>query len=232
MSLARVDFLAQPFVPLYRTDDLAAELSNRTIQAVLYLAWAEQASGDYQGQMPVYVRPPRPARLHLQGPSSSRSAISSSIRHSCATSKSLEPPGSRGRRRSRMTIHDTPMGSSRCQTRLQPQHSSTPHRPGEGADRFIPIGTDGALGHYLGRGLDAAFTHVIHVCDERSLRSSGSQVRRRGRTPCRRRRLSSHDQGRDNLKYIRRGRGLTFAKLAECQIRHGSIRRPPAQGRL
>ena len=36
---------------------------------------------------------------------------------------------------------------------------------------------------------------------------------------------------RDNLKYIRRGRGLTFAKLAECQ-RHGSIRRPPAQGRL
>jgi hypothetical protein len=45
-------------VPLYRTDDdFAAELSNRTIQAVLYLAWAEQASGDYQGQMPVYVRP-------------------------------------------------------------------------------------------------------------------------------------------------------------------------------
>jgi hypothetical protein len=62
-----------------------------------------------------------------------------------------------------------------------------PASPGEGADRFIPIGTDVAfaLGHYLGRGLDAAFAHVIHVRDERSLRSSGSQVRRRGRTPCR-----------------------------------------------
>jgi hypothetical protein len=53
-----VDFLAQPFVPLYRTDDeFAAELSNRTIHAVMHLAWAEQASGDYQGQMAVYVKP-------------------------------------------------------------------------------------------------------------------------------------------------------------------------------
>src|SRR5512133_3195331 len=42
------------FVPLYRTDDeFAAELSNRTIHAVMHLAWAEQASGDYQGQMAV-----------------------------------------------------------------------------------------------------------------------------------------------------------------------------------
>ena len=53
-----MDFLAQPFVPLYRTDDeFAAELSNRNIHAVMHLAWAEQASGDYQGQMAVYVKP-------------------------------------------------------------------------------------------------------------------------------------------------------------------------------
>jgi hypothetical protein len=52
------DFLAQPFVPLHRTDDeFAAELSNRTIHAVMHLAWAEQASGYDQGQMAVYVRP-------------------------------------------------------------------------------------------------------------------------------------------------------------------------------
>jgi hypothetical protein len=57
-TAAGVDFLAQPFVPLYRTDDeFAAELSNRTIHAVMHLAWAEQASGDYQGQMAVYVKP-------------------------------------------------------------------------------------------------------------------------------------------------------------------------------
>jgi Protein of unknown function (DUF2867) len=51
-------FSPSPFVPLYRTDDeFAAELSNRTIHAVIHLAWAEQASGDYQGQMAVYVKP-------------------------------------------------------------------------------------------------------------------------------------------------------------------------------
>ena len=44
-----MDFLAQLFVPLYRNDEFAAELSNRTIHAVMHLAWAEQASGDYQG---------------------------------------------------------------------------------------------------------------------------------------------------------------------------------------
>lgn len=57
-TAAGVDFLAQPFVPLYRTDDeFAAELSNRNIHAVMHLAWAEQASGDYQGRMAVYVKP-------------------------------------------------------------------------------------------------------------------------------------------------------------------------------
>ena len=40
-----------------------------------------------------------------------------------------------------------------------------PESPRDGADRFIPTGTDGvlALGHYL----EAAFAHVIHVRDER-----------------------------------------------------------------
>ena len=47
-----------PFVPLYRTEDeFAAELSNRTVHAVLHLAWADQGGGRYQGQMAVYVKP-------------------------------------------------------------------------------------------------------------------------------------------------------------------------------
>ena len=47
-----------PFVPLYRTaDEYAAELSNRTVHAVLHLAWADQGDGSYQGQMAVYVKP-------------------------------------------------------------------------------------------------------------------------------------------------------------------------------
>ena len=44
-------------MPLYRTEDeYAAELSNRTVHAVLHLAWADQG-GRYQGQMAVYVKP-------------------------------------------------------------------------------------------------------------------------------------------------------------------------------
>jgi Protein of unknown function (DUF2867) len=50
--------LGQPFVPLYRTDDeYAAELSNRTVHAVLHLAWADQGDDDHQAQMAVYVKP-------------------------------------------------------------------------------------------------------------------------------------------------------------------------------
>jgi Protein of unknown function (DUF2867) len=46
------------FTPLYRTDDeWAAELSNRTVHAVMHLAWVEQGEGRYQGQMGVYVKP-------------------------------------------------------------------------------------------------------------------------------------------------------------------------------
>ena len=46
------------FTPLYRTDDeWAAELSNRTVHAVMHLAWIEKGEGRYQGQMGVYVKP-------------------------------------------------------------------------------------------------------------------------------------------------------------------------------
>lgn len=46
------------FTPLYRTDDeWAAELSNRTVHAVMHLAWVERGEGRYQGQMGVYVKP-------------------------------------------------------------------------------------------------------------------------------------------------------------------------------
>lgn len=46
------------FRPLYRTDvEWAAEISNRTVHAVMHLAWVEQREGTYQGQMGVYVKP-------------------------------------------------------------------------------------------------------------------------------------------------------------------------------
>ncbi len=46
------------FTPLYRTDcEWAAELSNRTVHAVLHLAWVEQGADRFHGQMGVYVKP-------------------------------------------------------------------------------------------------------------------------------------------------------------------------------
>jgi hypothetical protein len=46
------------FTPLYRTDDeWAAEISNRTVHAVMHLAWIDKGEGRYQGQMGVYVKP-------------------------------------------------------------------------------------------------------------------------------------------------------------------------------
>jgi hypothetical protein len=49
---------ARRFTPLYRTDvEWAAELSNRTVHAVMHLAWVEKGEGIYQGQMGVYVKP-------------------------------------------------------------------------------------------------------------------------------------------------------------------------------
>jgi Protein of unknown function (DUF2867) len=49
---------ARRFMPLYRTDvEWAAEISNRTVHAVMHLAWVEKGEGLYQGQMGVYVKP-------------------------------------------------------------------------------------------------------------------------------------------------------------------------------
>jgi Protein of unknown function (DUF2867) len=57
-TAGEVDFGSLPFVPLYRTDDeFAAELSNRTVHAVMHLAWVDQGGDRYQGQMAVYVKP-------------------------------------------------------------------------------------------------------------------------------------------------------------------------------
>ncbi|MGH9289695.1 MAG: DUF2867 domain-containing protein [Acidimicrobiales bacterium] len=57
-TAADLDFGSKPFVPLYRTEDeYAAELSNRTVHAVMHLAWLDRGEGRYQGQMAVYVKP-------------------------------------------------------------------------------------------------------------------------------------------------------------------------------
>lgn len=52
-----LDLSSTSFTPLYRTDvEWAAELSNRTVHAVLHLAWVDQGNGRYRGQMGVYVK--------------------------------------------------------------------------------------------------------------------------------------------------------------------------------
>ena len=57
-SAANVDLRSTSFTPLYRTDvEFAAELSNRTVHAVMHLAWVDQGDGRYRGQMGVYVKP-------------------------------------------------------------------------------------------------------------------------------------------------------------------------------
>jgi len=57
-SAAGTEFGSLPFVPLYRTGtEAAAELSNKTVHAVVHLAWAGQGDGRYQGQMAIYVKP-------------------------------------------------------------------------------------------------------------------------------------------------------------------------------
>jgi hypothetical protein len=46
------------FVPVYRTDDeWAAEISNRTVHAVMHLAWVDEGDDVYRGRMAVYVKP-------------------------------------------------------------------------------------------------------------------------------------------------------------------------------
>jgi hypothetical protein len=57
-TTAGLDLSSYGFMPLYRTDvELATELSNRTVHAVMHLGWADRGGGIYQGQMGVYVKP-------------------------------------------------------------------------------------------------------------------------------------------------------------------------------
>lgn len=57
-SAAGVSLRSSDFTPLYRTDvEWAAELSNRTVHAVMHVAWVERGEGSYCGQMGVYVKP-------------------------------------------------------------------------------------------------------------------------------------------------------------------------------
>jgi hypothetical protein len=57
-TAAGLDLRSTDFTPLYRTEvEWAAELSNRTVHAVMHLAWAEQGEDLYRGQMGVYVKP-------------------------------------------------------------------------------------------------------------------------------------------------------------------------------
>ncbi len=53
-----IDFASLPFDPLYRTDrEAAAEISNKTVHAMMHLGWVDKGHGDNQGQMAVLVKP-------------------------------------------------------------------------------------------------------------------------------------------------------------------------------
>jgi hypothetical protein len=53
-----VELSTKDFIPLYRTDvEWAAEISNKTVHAVIHLAWVEKGTSHYQGQMGIYVKP-------------------------------------------------------------------------------------------------------------------------------------------------------------------------------
>lgn len=52
------DFGSLPFDPLYRTDrEAAAEISNKTVHAMMHLGWVDKGDNDFQGQMAVLVKP-------------------------------------------------------------------------------------------------------------------------------------------------------------------------------
>lgn len=51
-------FEATPFVPLYVThDELAAEVVNETVHAVLHLGWVPDEAGGHRGQLAILVKP-------------------------------------------------------------------------------------------------------------------------------------------------------------------------------
>ena len=52
------EFASLPFEPLYmQGDEFAAEVANRTVHGVMHLAWVQDESGGYRGQMAVLVKP-------------------------------------------------------------------------------------------------------------------------------------------------------------------------------
>ena len=51
-------FRSAPFTSVYQThDEWAAEMANKTVQAVLHIGWVPDGSGGYRGQMAVLVKP-------------------------------------------------------------------------------------------------------------------------------------------------------------------------------
>jgi hypothetical protein len=57
-TASRPEFESLPFSPLYVIDDeMAAEIANRTVHGVMHIGWVPDGSGDYRGQMAVYVKP-------------------------------------------------------------------------------------------------------------------------------------------------------------------------------
>ncbi|PJN36216.1 hypothetical protein CG747_34350 [Streptomyces sp. CB02959] len=52
------DLGSSPFTSLYlRDDEWAAEMGNKTVHAVMHIAWVPDGSGGYRGQMAVLVKP-------------------------------------------------------------------------------------------------------------------------------------------------------------------------------
>ncbi|MGB3684300.1 MAG: DUF2867 domain-containing protein [Ornithinimicrobium sp.] len=57
-SAEELHFASLPFSPLILTDDeMAAQISNRTVHAIVHLAWVDKGDQNYQGQMAVYAKP-------------------------------------------------------------------------------------------------------------------------------------------------------------------------------
>ncbi len=51
-------FVALPLTSLYLIDDeFAAEIANQTMHGILHFGWVAEGSGDYRGQMAIYVKP-------------------------------------------------------------------------------------------------------------------------------------------------------------------------------
>lgn len=54
-------FDALPFTSLYRLEhEWAAEMANRTVHGVMHLSWVPDGTGNYRGQMAVFVKPNGP----------------------------------------------------------------------------------------------------------------------------------------------------------------------------